>query len=101
MSTSTVSASVDTRTKAIANAYIRKAGLTPNEVIRNLWEYIARTGRVPKAEDAEREQRERRMKAFDELDRLAESMPRNTMLAAMSDEDVKEMIRDHGFSTFA
>lgn len=36
MSTSTVSASMDSTTKAIANARIREAGATPNSVIRDL-----------------------------------------------------------------
>ena len=47
MSMATVSASVDAKTKIIANAYIRQAGQTPNEVIRGLWESIAETGKVP------------------------------------------------------
>lgn len=36
MSTSTVSASMDSTIKAIANARIREAGATPNSVIRDL-----------------------------------------------------------------
>ena len=47
MSTSTVSASVDSTTKAIANARIREAGATPNSVIRDLWAHIASTGDIP------------------------------------------------------
>ena len=70
MSTSTVSASVDARTKMIANAYIRQAGLTPNEVIRGLWENIAGTGKVPRFEQTENRREEERLRAFTQAQRV-------------------------------
>ena len=94
MTTATVSASVDAQTKTIANAYIQKAGLTPNEVIRNLWEHIAATGEVPKIDDAERIVQERRMQAFREAVALSETIPADNPLVTMTDREIKEMARN-------
>lgn len=94
VTTSTVSASVDARTKAVANEYIRKAGLTPNEVIRNLWEYIAHTGDVPVPDDAADERRKRRAEAFDRAEALVAAMPTGTPLSTMGDDDIRKVLRD-------
>ena len=90
LSTTTVSASVDTRTKAIANAYIRQAGLTPNEVIRDLWESIAATGKVPQSKESTNSLQKKRRAAFEEAQRVVADIPRGTPLATMSDEEVRK-----------
>ena len=94
MATATVSASVDAQTKIIANAYIQKAGLTPNEVIRNLWEHIAATGEVPASEKTDTDRERRRHEAFRHMESLMKTIPEDTPLATMSDEEIKEMIRN-------
>lgn len=93
MSTSTVSASVDSTTKAIANARIREAGTTPNTVIRDLWKHIASTGEVPVFHEAESQHSRKRL-AMERLESLRASVPRGTPLATMSDADVREELRN-------
>lgn len=94
MATATVSASIDAQTKTIANAYIQKAGLTPNEVIRSLWEHIAATGEVPTSEKTDEDRERRRHEAFRRMEELSKTIPADTPLATMSDDEIKEMIRN-------
>ena len=47
MPTAIVSGRVDTTVRDRANAYIHAAGLTAGDVVRRVWENIARTGEVP------------------------------------------------------
>ncbi len=54
MATAVVSGRVDEKIRQRADAYIRAAGSTPAEVIKVVWENIARTGEVPEAVAAER-----------------------------------------------
>lgn len=53
MATAVVSGRVDEKVRQRADAYIRAAGSTPAEVIKVVWENIARTGEVPTEEQAE------------------------------------------------
>ena len=53
MATAVVSGRVDEKVRQRADAYIRAAGSTPAEVIKVVWENIARTGEVPTEEPAE------------------------------------------------
>lgn len=89
MATGTVGATVDATTKAIAAAYIRKAGTTPNQIIRSLWEHIAATGEIPSYDDQAVSERERRREAFDRMQRIVDSMPKGTPLATMTDDDLR------------
>lgn len=50
--TEVVSGRVDEKVRQRADAYIRAAGSTPAEVIKVVWENIARTGEVPTGEPA-------------------------------------------------
>lgn len=52
MATAVVSGRVDEKVRQRADAYIRAAGSTPAEVIKVVWEHIARTGEVPEEEPA-------------------------------------------------
>ena len=90
MATATVSASVDTTTKTLANAYIRKAGLTPNELIRRLWESIADTGVVPQFQESDDSRAQARMQAFRESQDIIRTLPHGTQLDAMSYDDLRE-----------
>lgn len=51
MATAVVSGRVDEQVKARAEAFIRAAGLSAGDVIRMVWERIARTGEIPDAGD--------------------------------------------------
>lgn len=86
----TVSASVDAHTKAIANAYIKNAGLTPNELIKRLWESIANTGVVPEFTDSDNLRKQARLQAFQESRQLIATLPHGTVLDTMSYEDMRK-----------
>ncbi len=55
MATVVVSGRVDSRVKERAETYIRAAGLSTGDVIRVVWEEIARTGEVPDSRGTLRE----------------------------------------------
>ena len=94
MTTATVSASVDINTKAIANAYIKEAGLTPNELIRRLWESIANTGVVPEFTDSDNMRRQARLQAYEQSQRLIAALPRGTALDTMSYEEMRKELEN-------
>lgn len=68
MATAVVSGRVDEQVKTRAEAFIRAAGLSTGDVIRVVWEHIARTGEVPDAGDSA----ERLDAARDPMERLGE-----------------------------
>ena len=83
MATAVVSGRVDEQVKARAEAFIRAAGLSTGDVIRVVWEHIARTGEVPDVGDAA----ERLDAARDPMERLGElrrrSAPAKTLSISM------------------
>lgn len=88
MATAVVSGRVDERVRERADAYIRAAGLTPAEVIKAIWENIARTGEVPETAPAEQGD-------SDPLERLAElrsSFGSSEWLVSLTKEDLREVI---------
>ena len=94
MTTSTVSASVDINTKTIANAYIKEAGLTPNELIRRLWESIANTGVVPEFTDSDNMRRQERLQAYEKTRHLIAELPHGTALDTMSYEEMRKELEN-------
>ena len=52
MATALVAGRVSEDVKERADFFIRRAGLTTSEVVRIVWENIARTGEVPRPEQA-------------------------------------------------
>lgn len=50
MATAVISGRVDEQVRESAERYIQAAGLTAADVIRTVWERIARTGEVPREE---------------------------------------------------
>lgn len=93
MSTATVSASVDSRTKALANEYIRKSGKTPNQLIKDLWERIARTGEVPDYGASDHDDAANRVQIFDDMTRRLNRTVVKQEFSVMSDGELEEMIR--------
>lgn len=94
MSTATVSASVDSRTKALANEYIRKSGKTPNQLIKDLWERIARTGEVPDYGAGDRDDVIDRVRLFDDMTNRLNRATVRYEFSVMSDGELEEMIRN-------
>ncbi|PLS30988.1 hypothetical protein Uis1B_1278 [Bifidobacterium margollesii] len=94
MTTATVSASVDINTKTIANAYIKEAGLTPNELIRRLWESIANTGVVPEFTDSDNMRRQARLQAYEKTQHLIAELPHGTALDTMSYEEMRKELEN-------
>ena len=101
MPTAIVSGRVDTAVRDRANAYIHAAGLTAGDVVKRVWENIARTGEVPAVQQAAAEQEsddpfERFMAFCDSLPK-----PKDDWLATMTDEQMKDLIAEHLLEKYA
>lgn len=95
MSTSLVAGRVSEECKERAAFYIRRAGLTTSDVIRIVWENIARTGEVPQPAKDEGD--------ADTLDEnptwqryleLVASTPRSEYLEGLTAADIRRIVRD-------
>lgn len=91
-----VAGRVSEECKERADFYIRRAGLTASEVIRIVWENIARTGEVPRAvesvhdEDAETEESPLMRRYYE----LRAATPRCEFLENLTPEGLKEELSD-------
>lgn len=94
MNASIVSGSIKPQTKTIANAAIRKQGLTPNEVIRRLWEYIARHGELPEELQETPQATDEKRAAFERMNAIIETLPTGTDLDWMDDEMMRKEMQD-------
>lgn len=91
MASSVVSGRVDERVRLRADAVIRKAGLTPTEIIQNVWRSIADTGEIP-AEVRPTQASQAEVGALDRLDGFLASLPSpNPDFSEMSDDDILAM----------
>lgn len=93
MGTATISASVSSTTKAIANARIREVGQTPNGLIKSLWEHIASTGDVPIFEENDSSETKRR-NTIERMHQLMDEMPKGTPLSTMTVDDIRKELAD-------
>ncbi|WP_165054876.1 MULTISPECIES: type II toxin-antitoxin system RelB/DinJ family antitoxin [unclassified Adlercreutzia] len=92
MATAIVSGRVDESVKHVADVYIRKQGLTATDVIAGVWEHIAATGEIPVlGQDGNQS---RKAAAAVKLAELRARAPLGTPLASMTDEDVREELRN-------
>ena len=90
MATAVVSGRVDEKVRQRADAYIRAAGSTPAEVIKVVWEHIARTGEVP-----EEESHVDQVTAQDPLARLEElrtAFGKSDWLVNLTEEEMRDVI---------
>lgn len=95
MAAGTMSAYVDQTTKRLSSTYISQAGMTVNEVIRNLMHYIAATGTIPEcARSAEPDAKTAEARAFETLMSLRKHVPTGTPLATMTPADLKRELMD-------
>ena len=95
MATATVSGSVDVNIKRLAAIYIKRKGLTPNEVIKLVWNHIASTGEIPCLE-SDAETPARHSDAYSQLIELRTSVPTDTPLDTLGRDELREelMSRD-------
>ena len=89
MATAVVSGRVDEKIRQRADAYIRAAGSTPAEVIKVVWENIARTGEVPEVATAEEEPRGTWERFMEFREGLPEAEP---WLVNLTKEQMRDMI---------
>ena len=88
MATSVVSGRVDEKIRQRADAYIRAAGSTPAEVIKVVWENIARTGEVPEVAPVEEPRG-----AWERFMEFRESLPKaEPWLVSLTKEQMRDMI---------
>lgn len=96
MATAIVSGRIDVRTRDRAGAFIRRAGTTPGEVIRIVWENIAATGQIPEevSEVQDAAACESLQEFFDFCDSLDWSDPEYEWVDEATDEQVKDFIAE-------
>lgn len=90
MATAVVSGRIDAAVKEQAGAYIHAAGLSTGDVIKTVWENIAKTGRVPTAQESNAPKAEDPFEGFVEFcDALP---PAPTWLVDLNDAQMNEMM---------
>lgn len=96
MATAVVSGRVDDAIRQRADAALRKAGLTPTDIIQNVWAYIAKTGEIPDAAQPAAAT-DSKKEALSRLDRFLDSLPpANPAYAGWSDDDILALkVRDY------
>lgn len=88
MATAVVSGRVDEAVKHRAEVVMRKAGLSPTEIIQNVWNSMALTGEVPVEARAAGNSLAKRS-ALERLDVFLESLPPvNGAFAGMADDEL-------------
>lgn len=93
MATAVLSGRIDEDIKAKAAPYLRAAGLTAGDVIKNVWERIALTGEVPLPIATEGETGKQKS-AFENLMRIRQELPPCPELATMTDAQMRTMIAE-------
>lgn len=88
MATAVVSGRVDEGVRRRADAYIRAAGSTPAEVIKVVWENIARTGEVPEGLRPEPGERD----PLGDLAELRASFASSEWLVGLTKEGLREAV---------
>ena len=88
MATSVISGRVDTRVQQKADIALRKAGLTPTDIIQRMWNSIAATGEIPEVL-LEQDDTRRADDPLAHLTRFLESLPApDPAFADMDDDDI-------------
>ena len=94
MATALVAGRVSEEIKERADFFIRRAGLTTSEVVRIVWENIARTGEVPRPEHASPAEQEETAAEDNPLMQrylyLRSITPRSEYLENLTPEGLKE-----------
>lgn len=90
MATTVISGRVDTLVAKQAQIVIKRAGMTPGEVIKGVWENIARTGEVPKGQASE-DGGLVNEDALKRLDKVRAKLSQCERLHTLTDDQMKEM----------
>ena len=94
MPTAVVSGRVDHRIKQDVDVIIRAAGSTVGNVINDVWQTIAKTGKLPQSPEA-LEERDKQRSTFDSFKVWFESLPaQNEAYAHMTDDEILAMRLD-------
>lgn len=101
MSTAIVSGRVDVAVRDRANAYIHAAGLTPADVVKRVWGNIAKTGEIPATQ--EQPAKEESDDPFEQFLAFCETLPepQNDWISSLSDEQMKDMLKEHVLEKYA
>ena len=96
MSTAVVSGRVDERVRQRADVALRKAGLTPTDIIQSVWNEIARSGDVPDIARPGRAEGDGPA-ALERFERFLEKLPPvNPAYADFSDDEILALrVQDH------
>lgn len=101
MPTAIVSGRVEVAVRDRANAYIKAAKMTPADVIKRVWENIAKTGEMPviqqKASYDDPDDSFERFMAF----RATCPTPAADWISTMSDDQMKDLIAEHLVERYA
>ena len=96
MATAVISGRVSEGIRQKADVAIRKAGLTPTDIIQNVWRTIAESGEIPPAAmpSDRSEQDSELLTRYEQF--LTSLPPRNPAYADWTDEDILALkVRDH------
>ena len=96
MATAVVSARVDETIRQKADAIMRKAGLTPSDVIQGVWSAMAQTGEIPEIARPVRDDAKGRT-AMERLESFLGGLPPvNPAYAGLSDDEIlATMVSDY------
>ncbi len=94
MPSSLVASRVDDSVREKAEFYIRRAGMTPSDVIRIVWQNIAESGEVPRAHTDESSARISPL--IERMRALRETTPRSDFLETLTPQDLKRELEARG-----
>lgn len=96
MTTAVISGRVNETVRQKADIAIRKAGISPSEIIQNIWSFIAESGEIP-PEAMPSDRRGHTGAALDRYDQFLATLPeRNPTYEGWTDEDILALkVRDH------
>lgn len=90
MATAVVSGRVDVQVRDRAGAYLKAAGFTAGDVIKAVWESIARTGRIPVTDEVAEVAAP---DPWEEFVSFCDSLPpADPRLANLTDDEIKDLI---------
>ena len=92
MATAVVSGRVDEAVKVRADAVIHAVGLSPAEVVKAVWEHIARVGEIPVVCDERAAANEAKQVALEGLARTRSVYGESPGLVSMTSEELKDMV---------
>lgn len=90
METAIISGRVPLDTKDRANVYIKQAGLSVGDVIRNVWDRISRTGEVPMPMPKD----ESKQELWKEFMAFCDELGPDPVMATLTKQQMRDMIAE-------